>query len=64
LAAGHIIHYPQHGDFLVNNQWTFEVGGRNKSKRQIKDTKDSFLVQDDLEYPVSSLPLWLYGFLY
>ncbi|PWT79161.1 MAG: AAA family ATPase [Bacteroidetes bacterium] len=64
LATRHAIHYPHHGDFLVDNRWTFEIGGKNKSKKQIKDTPDSFLVQDDLEYPVSSIPLWLFGFLY
>jgi predicted AAA+ superfamily ATPase len=64
LATGHTVHYPQHGDFLVDDQWTFEVGGKNKSTRQIKDISDSFLVLDDTEYPVSSIPLWLFGFLY
>jgi predicted AAA+ superfamily ATPase len=64
LSAAHSIHYPQQGDFLVDNQWTFEVGGKNKSTRQIKNISDSFLVQDDVEYPVSSIPLWLFGFLY
>lgn len=64
LATRHAIHYPRHGDFLVDDQWTFEVGGKNKSTNQIKDVSHSFLVQDDVEYPVSSLPLWLFGFLY
>lgn len=64
LGAGHNVHYPQHGDFLVNDQWTFEVGGKNKSNRQIKDISDSFLVLDDMEYPISGIPLWLFGFLY
>jgi len=64
LAARHTIHYPQQGDFRVDNQWTFEVGGKNKTKRQIKGISDSFLVLDDVEYPASALPLWLFGFLY
>ena len=64
LATRHAIHYPRHGDFLVDDQWTFEVGEKNKSTNQIKDVSHSFLVQDDVEYPVSSLPLWLFGFLY
>lgn len=63
LATGHTVRYPQHGDFLVDDQWTFEVGGKNKSTRQIKDISDSFLV-DDTEYPISGIPLWLFGFLY
>jgi len=64
LAARHTIHYPQQGDFRVDNQWTFEVGGKNKTKTQIKGISDSFLVLDDVEYPASALPLWLFGFLY
>jgi predicted AAA+ superfamily ATPase len=53
------------GDFLVNEKWRFEVGGKTKSTNQIKDLPDSFLVKDDIELGVKNLiPLWLFGFLY
>jgi uncharacterized protein len=52
-------------DFLVEEKYTFEVGGKNKSKRQLKNTKNSFVVADNIEYGAdTTIPLWLFGFLY
>lgn len=59
------IHLPKQGDFLVDNKFTFEVGGKGKSKKQIADIKNSWVVKDDLEFPLGNdLPLWMFGFLY
>jgi predicted AAA+ superfamily ATPase len=53
------------GDFFVNNEFTFEVGGKNKSFTQIKSIKNSFIAADDLESGIGNkIPLWLFGFLY
>jgi helix-turn-helix protein len=52
-------------DFLVEEKFTFEVGGKNKSKKQIKHTKNSFIAADNIEYGCdNTIPLWLFGFLY
>ncbi len=52
-------------DFLVEEKYTFEVGGKNKSKKQLKNTKNSFVAADNLEYGNdTTVPLWLFGFLY
>ena len=52
-------------DFLVNESYTFEIGGKNKTKKQIKGLADAFVVKDDIEIGSgSSIPLWLFGFLY
>lgn len=65
VAAVHDIRYPKQGDFLVDGKWTFEIGGKNKGTGQIRDITDSFVVIDDVPYPVSAgIPLWLFGFLY
>jgi predicted AAA+ superfamily ATPase len=57
--------YPEEGDFLVNNKWLFEVGGKNKGKQQIKNHADSWLALDDIESGFgNTIPLWLFGFLY
>ena len=64
LAVGHTIAYPKKGDFLVDSTFTFEVGGRDKSAKQIKDVQNAFVVADDTEFPINKLPLWLFGFLY
>ena len=53
------------GDFLVNGTYTFEIGGKNKSFKQIKDISNSFVVADDIEIGNGAkIPLWLFGFLY
>jgi uncharacterized protein len=52
-------------DFLVNGQYTFEIGGKNKKKKQIADIPNSFIVMDDIETGYDNVvPLWLFGFLY
>ena len=51
-------------DFRVG-KYTFEVGGRSKSQRQIKDVQDAYIVKDDIEYGyMNVVPLWTFGFLY
>jgi len=53
------------GDFIVDGKHTFEVGGKNKSFKQIKDMNDSYLVvDDDFSIHKNKIPLWLFGFLY
>lgn len=59
------VHYSPQGDFLVNGKYTFEIGGKNKSKKQIKSVKNSYIAADMLEYGFDNkIPLWLFGFLY
>jgi hypothetical protein len=61
----HKVHMPKQGDFIVDNKYTFEIGGKGKNQRQIKNVPDAWLVKDDLEVPVSrALPLWMFGLLY
>lgn len=64
-AQTHNVTYPQKGDFLIDNYFLFEIGGRNKGFTQIKDIPNSFLACDDLEIGYGNkIPLWLFGFLY
>ena len=65
LKPHHELSIPKKGDFLVDEQYLFEVGGKNKSFKQIKDIENSFVVADDIEIGFGSkIPLWLFGFLY
>ena len=65
LSSMHNVSSPQQGDFLIDNKYTFEIGGKNKSFKQIKDINDSFLAVDDIETGIGNkVPLWLFGFLY
>ena len=52
-------------DFLIDEKYTFEIGGKNKGQKQIKDIPDSFVVKDDIVVGNDNIiPLWLFGFLY
>lgn len=51
-------------DFEIGN-YTFEVGGKNKTRRQIAETENAFVVKDGIEYGSGNiLPLWAFGLLY
>jgi len=58
------IYIPDKGDFIVNG-YTFEIGGKNKTKKQVKDIENAYVVADDIEIGSGSkISLWLFGFLY
>jgi hypothetical protein len=65
LAISHQVNYTDKGDFLVDDKYVFEIGGKNKTTRQIQGLKNSFLVLDNIETGLrNEIPLWLFGFLY
>jgi hypothetical protein len=65
LAGLHQISQSKEADFLVDNKYTFEIGGKNKTMTQIKDVENSWLVKDDIIQPTGrAIPLWMFGFLY
>ncbi|MDR1740148.1 MAG: AAA family ATPase [Bacteroidales bacterium] len=54
----------QYSDFTIDDM-TFEVGGKRKSKKQIENIPNSFIVKDDIELGYqSTLPLWAFGLNY
>lgn len=57
--------YSRTGDFTAH-EVNFEIGGKNKSKKQIKHSVNkAFLVKDDILYGnKNEIPLYLFGFLY
>lgn len=65
LQAVASVTMPQKGDFLVNGEYLFEVGGSGKSFEQIKDVPNGFLALDNMETGVGNrVPLWMFGLLY
>lgn len=65
LSHGHQLNYTEKGDFLVNDNYVFEIGGKNKSTKQIETLSSAFVAADDIEYGFkNTIPLWLFGFLY
>lgn len=65
LAQGHTIYESQTGDFLIDEKYTIEVGGRSKTFSQIAGIPYSYVVAADIETGLGNrVPLWLFGFLY
>ena len=51
-------------DFVIDN-YTFEIGGKNKQQKQIEKDAKSFVVKDDIEFGYRNvLPLWAFGLNY
>jgi len=65
LLGRHQLSIPKKGDLLVDKKYIFEIGGKSKTYKQIKDIANSFIVADDIEIGnKNKIPLWLFGFLY
>ena len=65
VSYEHHIHYPKRGDFLLDEKYTFEIGGKDKNFKQLKEAEDGYVVADDIEIGVDKkIPLWIFGFLY
>ena len=65
VANVHKVTASQHADFLVNEKYTFEIGGKNKTRKQLKAVFDGYIAADNLEVGSGkTIPLWIFGFLY
>ena len=52
-------------DFLVDEEYHFEVGGKNKKDTQLQGLNKGFIAMDDIEIGEGNcIPLWLFGCLY
>ena len=64
IKVDHRVNFSKTVDFLVDNQFNFEIGGKGKSTKQAT-ANSTWIVKDDIEFPTGqSLPLWIFGFLY
>lgn len=51
-------------DFMIG-EYTFEVGGRKKGKKQIEGVNNAYVVKDDIEFAYENIiPLWTFGLTY
>jgi predicted AAA+ superfamily ATPase len=65
VSVKHKVNASKKADFLVDNRYTFEIGGKNKSQKQLSGVPNSYVVKDDIEIGNDNIiPLWLFGFLY
>jgi uncharacterized protein len=64
LSVKHNVSIPLKGDFVIENQYVFEIGGPDKTFTQIKDIPNSYLAVDQIEVGIKNrIPLWLFGML-
>jgi predicted AAA+ superfamily ATPase len=61
----HQINYSQVADFLIDKTYTFEIGGKNKTKQQIANIENAYVAKDGIEIGFGNIiPVWLFGFMY
>jgi hypothetical protein len=52
-------------DFKVSGKYNIEIGGKNKTKKQIARLDNAFTVLDNIETGYSNqIPLWIFGLTY
>ena len=70
--AGYLVTSSSKGDMAVtsrktlsSDEYIFEIGGKNKTTKQIQNVNNSYLILDDILYGDKNvIPLYLLGFLY
>jgi predicted AAA+ superfamily ATPase len=60
----HNIRYSKQGDYIIDDKYIFEIGGKRKTKKQIQNLQNAYVVKDNIEIGFGDIPLWLFGFLY
>ena len=64
MRVMHKVFASRESDFVVS-EYTFEVGGRKKGKKQIQDIPNGIIVKDDIEFGHGIIiPLWHFGLTY
>jgi predicted AAA+ superfamily ATPase len=65
LSHLHQLTLPEKGDFLIDDKYIFEIGGKSKTQKQIAGLDNAFIVKDDIETGIkNSIPLWMFGLMY
>jgi hypothetical protein len=75
VSYNYTVEYPNNGDFWVDKKILFEIGGKSKTGKQIKESSktgkqikessNAYIAADNIEYGFGNkIPLWLFGMLY
>ncbi len=65
LRAKHHLKTTKNADFLIDQKFYVELGGKNKDTKQIREHSSGYLALDEIEHGSGKrIPLWLFGFLY
>ena len=61
----HEINRSDTSDFIVDQKYTFHIGGRNKTKKQIATLQHAFIAKGGIEIGFGNIiPVWLFGLMY
>jgi predicted AAA+ superfamily ATPase len=61
----HEINRSEVADFTIDKSYTFEIAGKNKTKKQIAQLDNAFVAKDGIEIGFGNIiPVWLFGFMY
>src|SRR5690625_7550265 len=64
LRVKHSITYSSKADFKIDTM-DFEIGGKNKGKKQIESSENGFIVKDNIVIAyLNTIPLWHFGLMY
>lgn len=59
------IHLAEKGDFVIDQKYTIEVGGKGKDLSQLGDNQHGYVAADEIEIGFGrKIPLYLFGFMY
>ncbi len=65
LQVKHEVTASRFSDFMVDNTYTFEIGGSTKTTKQLSGVPNSYIAADDITAGNDrKIPLWLFGFTY
>jgi len=65
LSYNNTVEFANSGDFWVNKKFLFEIGGKSKTGKQIKEISNAYIAADNIEYGFGNkIPLWQFGLLY
>lgn len=65
MRVKHKVSFTDQTDFLLNGKLLFEIGGKNKTRRQIAGLPNAYLALDNIDIgSPGQIPLWLFGLTY
>lgn len=65
IMSEHEVSLHPTADFLVNNKYAIEIGGKSKNLKQIAGLEHGYIFADNLEVAYGKrLPLWMLGLMY
>lgn len=64
-AVKYKVTYSSQIDFTLEDTYHFEIGGKNKTKKQLEGIENGYLALDNIETGLGNeIPLWMFGLMY